>query len=237
MASKKLLVVASLAALALAGCETSDDRTLAQGQACLDSATSATAAQCKTLVAGLTSQESYMIRCSADFIAQDFTGTRIASSISQMKNGSGTTNGTTSMIAYLVFTKNTTPTANLNDADTAISDCTAAGSRSMLRLATATKLATTIASAGHILGSIDPTSATAATQLQNAVNNLANGTTTISSDDLTSLGNTAILANQAYCGDGSSYVGTDVCNNLSAAVSASSDPQAIAQALLNQMKK
>jgi len=229
MASKKLLVVTSLAALALAGCETSDDRTLAQGQACLDSATSATAAQCKDLVAGLTSQESYMIRCSADFIAQDFTGTRIANSISQMKNGSGTTNGTTSMIAYLVF-KNATPSA-----DTAISDCTAAGSRSMLRLATATKLATTIATAGGILGSIDPTSATAATQLQTVVNNLA--ASPPSAADLTSLGNTAILANQAYCGDGSSYVGTDVCNNLSAAVSASSDPQAIAQALLNQMKK
>lgn len=229
MPSKKLIFVASLATLALAGCETSDDRTLAQGQACLDSATSSSALQCKDLVAGLSSQESNMIRCSADFIAQGFTGTRIADSISQIKNSSGSTDGTTAMIAYLVF-KSTSPSA-----DTAVSDCTAAGSRSMLRLATATKLATTIASAAGILGSIDPTSATAASQMQAAVNSLASGSP--SASDLTTLGNTAILANSAYCSDGSSYVGTDVCNDLKTALASSNDPQAIAQALLQVMKK
>lgn len=220
----------ALSCLALAGCETGDDRALAAGQACLDAATSATALQCKDLVAGLNSQESHMIRCSSDFIAQGFTGARIASSISQIKDNNGTTNGTTGMIAYLIF-KNATPSA-----DTAISDCTSAGSRSMLRLATATKLATTIATAAGLLGTIDPTSPTAAQDMQTAVNNLANGSP--SASDLQAIGSTAILANQAYCSDGSSYSGTDVCNDLKAAIDGGgSDPMAIAQALLQKMKK
>ncbi len=221
----------AMTSLALSGCETADDRKLAAGQACLDSATSSNALQCKSLVDGLNSAEASMIRCSANFVSQGLTGSKIAESISKIKDSSGTVDGTTGMIAYLIF-PNASPSA-----DVAIADCTAAGSKAMLRLATATKLATLMAQTAQALGgaAINPNSPTLAQDMQNAVNSIATGSP--SAAQLQAIGNTAITASQAYCGDGSSYVGTDVCNDLKAAVDSSSDPATIAQLLLNKMKK
>jgi hypothetical protein len=222
------LTVAATCSLALAGCETGDDRTLAAGQACLDAATPATANQCVTIVQGLTSQESYMIRCSANFIAQGFTGTRIADAITKIKDNDGSgTDPMVGMMAYLSFTS-ASPSA-----DEAISNCETAGSKSMLRLATAAKLATTIASFTGGIGSIDPDSPTAAQDLKNKIDQL------ISSPNPTAnaeLGSTAVVAAQAYCAAGSSYEGTEVCQNLTAAVNSSSDPATIGAQLLQQLQ-
>jgi hypothetical protein len=222
------LALASLCSLALSGCETGDDRALASGQACLDSATTAAQAnQCATIVQGLTSSESYLIRCSANFVAQGLTGSRIASAISNVnKTGSGT-DATTGLIAFLVF-KQASPTA-----DEAITNCTASGSKSMLRLATAAKLATTIANSTGALAGFDPTSPTAAADMQTLVNNMIAGGTAQSKIDL---GNTAVIANTAFCGAGSSYTGTQVCTDLQTSIATSSDPTTIANALLNLLK-
>ncbi len=223
-----LAIVASSISLILSGCETSDDRTLASGQACLDSATTASqATQCKAIVAGLTSRESYLIRCSSNFVEQGFTGSRVQTAIANINTHSGT-DATTGLIAYLIF-KQAAPTA-----DEAISNCTASGSTSMLRLATAAKLATTIANAAGVLASIDPSSATAGTQMQAAVNSLISpGPTAQQASDI---GSTAILANTAYCGDGSTYQSTQVCTDLQSAISSNVSPQAVGNALLQLLK-
>lgn len=219
------LSVAALSSLALSGCETQDDRSLAAGQACLDSATQATANACLDKVAGLTSQESYMIRCSANFISQGFTGTRIADSISKINNNTGGTDPMVGMMAYLTF--GTTAAA-----DVAVSNCTAAGSKSMLRLATAAKLATTIASfAGG--AAINPDSPTAAADLKAKIDALI---ATPNPAANAQLGATAVLAAGAYCGAGSSYVGTEVCTNLNAAISGGGTPEQIGAALLAQLQ-
>lgn len=217
-----LTVTVSLMSLTLSGCETSDDRTLASGQACLDSATTAAQAnQCVTLVQGLTSQESYMIRCSANFVAQGFTGSRVANAVANI-NSHSSTDATTGLIAFLVF-KQASPTA-----DEAITNCTASGSKSMLRLATAAKMATVI---GGL--TVNPDSSTAAADMQTAVNTMiASG----SAQSKIDLGNTAIIASTAFCGDGSTYAGTQVCTDLQGAVNSSGDPTTIANALLNLLK-
>lgn len=226
---RKLVIatLASAAALAFSGCETSDDRTLAAGQACLDSATQATAASCATMVQGLTSQEAYMIQCSADFIQQGFTGSRVVDAIKNINSNSSTTDATTGLIAYMIF-KNTSPSA-----DHAISVCTSAGSKSMLRLATAAKLATTIASAAGALTTIDPNSPSAAAQMQAAVQTML---TANNSTNNAAVGSIAVTANTAYCSDGSSYKSTQVCTDLSAALASSSDPAQVGSYLLNLMK-
>jgi hypothetical protein len=220
-------IIASSMSLLLSGCETGDDRTLAAGQACLDSATQSTAAQCATIVQGLTSQESYLIRCSANFVSQGFTGSRVANAVANINTHTGT-DATTGLIAYLIFAK-LTPTV-----DEAITNCTASGSKSLLRLATAAKLATTLAIAAGSLATFDPPGASADTQMQTVVNNLiASGPP---AQQATDIGNAAVLANSAYCADGSTYQGTQVCTDLQTAISSNSGAQAIGNALLQLLK-
>ena len=230
MISSNKLIATSLiavASLALAGCETGDDRSLAAGQACLDAATQATANACLDKISGLTSQESYMIRCSANFISQGFTGTRIAESISKIKSNTGGTDPMVGMMAYLAFS-NATPTAS-----DAVANCTAAGSKSMLRLAAAAKLATTIATYTGGIGSLNPDSATAAADLLTKINTLISSPNSTANADL---GATAIVAAGAYCGAGSSYETTEVCTNLNTAISSGSTATAIGAALLAQLQ-
>lgn len=228
--SKKLaaLTMTLLATLSLTACESSDDRTLAQGQACLDAATTAAQAQqCSNIVAGLTSQEAFMIQCSAIFVQQGLTGSRVANAIANVNAGSSSTDATTGLIAYLVF-KNATPSA-----DDAIAKCTSANSKAMLRLATAAKLATTIANAAGALGSIDPSSPNAAQQMASAVQSLVSSPSPTTN---AAIGSIAVTANSAYCGDGSSYQNTQVCTDLQQAIGSSSDPATIGQALLSLMQ-
>ena len=66
--------------LILAACESDEDRQIAEAQDCLNNAspTLASANVCLAKVDGLTSEESYYIRCSARFLGQGFVGSRFA---------------------------------------------------------------------------------------------------------------------------------------------------------------
>lgn len=226
--SMALLLGAS--ALALAGCETSEDRQLASGQACLDSATtSAQADQCVTLVQGLTSPESYLIRCSANFVAQGFTATRIASSIDKVKN-TGTQDQMTGMMSFLVFANGTSIADKKAKAQTAVDNCQQSGVRSMLRLATASNMATLIANAT----TVDPNSTDPAGQMNSAINAFLGGATPA---DKEALGATAVTASASYCATGSSYETTDVCTILKGAIGNGSKTNAqIAADLIAQLQ-
>lgn len=201
----------------LTGCETDSDRQISAGQACLDSASTPTQAdQCIAIVQGLTSPEASLIRCSANFVAQGFTASRIASSISKVKSGTGTSQ-LAGMMSYLVFGSTT---SGNHTADMAVINCQASGVRSMLRLALAAQMATTIAGIGGIpVNAADPAAAMAT-----AISSFAGSSTPAQQ---TALGNTAVLAQSSYCASGSSYASTDVCTKLSAAVNVGGGAQAI----------
>lgn len=64
-------VIALILGLSLLGCESKEDQDLFAGQVCLDHAkTEAEATVCVNKVAGYESAQAYLIRCSANFIAQ-----------------------------------------------------------------------------------------------------------------------------------------------------------------------
>ncbi len=219
-----LSLVLGFATLTLMGCEQDSDKQLAAGQACLDSATTAPQAdQCINIVQGLSSPEAALIRCSANFVAQGFTASRIASSISKVKTG--TTGQMTGLMSFLVFGSNGTN----NTADMAVANCQASGVRSMVRLATAAQLATTIAG----IGGVDPNGANPAAAMAAAIAAFQAGATPAQQ---ASLGTTAIAAQSSYCAPGSSYAATSVCTVLNNAVNSGGSPQNIGAQLIAQLQ-
>ena len=234
---KKIILTLGLGLFAagLVGCETSADRQLASGQACLDSITttvpaqaSAQAATCVSLVQGLSSPESYLVRCSANFVGQGFTASRIASSIDKIKNGSPGTDQMVGMMAYLVFNVGANATAKNLAASDAVTNCNRSGVNSMIRLAQGAQIATSIAN-----GTVDPTSPTAVADLNAIVQSYVAGSNPALE---ISLGQSAVTATAAYCGVGSSYETTKVCTDLKAALASSTNPQTIGATLLAQLK-
>ena len=227
-----LMTIAALSSVALlTSCETSEDRQLAAAQDCIDTAkVAADADRCHALVDGLETEKAYLIRCSANYIAQGFTGERMANAFQRLKddNGSGQDPMATVM-AYLVFSNST----GTHSVDNAVSNCTKSGVRSMLRLVTMSKLATFITSAG--LGGI-PANANPLdpsfdpSQISNAITTIVGSGTPA---DKENIGNIAITAQAAYCNAGSSFENNEICTNLNQAISSGGgNAQTIGEQLL-----
>ncbi|CAN5453201.1 hypothetical protein BH10BDE1_BH10BDE1_07260 [soil metagenome] len=232
--SWKLLLLAP-ALVTLTSCETPEDQQLASSQQCIDAAkTSSDADICYASVAGLESEKAYLIRCSAGYIAQGFTGARFASAFQRLKdNPSSGQDPMATVMAYLIFSK---PSTTYSSADNTLTNCTKSGVRAMVRLATMTKLATFIATSGlgGIPANADPTDPSFdPAAISTAIANLANSG---SAADQAAVGNIAIQANTAYCNEGSSFENNEICVNLKQALAGSSDPTTIGQALLAQLQ-
>lgn len=230
----KMLALAVLPLL-IASCETPEDRQLATGQNCIDTAkTSADADRCYEAVAGLETEKAYLIRCSASYIAQGFTGARFAAAFQRLKdNPSSGQDPMATVMAYLIFSK----TSTLHTADNALANCTKSGVRSMIRLATMTKLATFIASAGlgGVTANLDPTdSSFNPAAISTAITNLAGSG---SAADQANVGTIAIQASDAYCNSGSSFENNEICINLRAAINGGGTSQTIGAALLAQLQQ
>jgi hypothetical protein len=230
----KLLLMAP-ALLTLTSCETPEDQQLAAAQQCIDGArTSSDADLCYAAVDGLESEKAYLVRCSAAYIAQGFTGARFASAFQRLKdNPSSGQDPMATVMAYLIFSK----PSSVYTAEKTLENCTKSGVRAMVRLATMTKLATFIAQSGvgGITANLDPTSATFdPAAISTAITNLANSG---SPADQATVGNIAIQANTAYCNEGSSFENNEICKNLQQAIATGNDATAIGQALLAQLQQ
>jgi hypothetical protein len=218
---------AATACFALGGCESSESDGLANAQACLDSATPATASTCAAMVSGDNSSAAYSIRCSAHYITQGFTSTRFAGAFQQI-TGSTSASPFSAALGYLAF-----PSTSGNDgSDQTLADCSQSGMPSLEQIALLTSTITLVASetsqvpAAGADGSITPAQIAAAAQY------FTGSTTT--------LGTLATQANSTFCGTGSSYLGTPVCTTLASAIAsggATGTASAIGLALLNTLKQ
>jgi hypothetical protein len=227
----KTLTMALLATLPfmVTSCDQGGDAdTIASAQSCLDSAQTPTDAQtCRAMVNGLTSSDASMIRCSADFLSQGFTGTRIASAFQAMKNNTSGADPAISVMSYLVFTA-ASPTTTLT-----VTDCGASGSLALVSLANAASLSTTIASvaAGGLSG-FDPTTVSPAT----LITNIESGISTLSSSPaaLASAGQAVLSMQSTLCASGSSVQNQAICTYVNTAIgnAASSSPSDVATALI-----
>ncbi len=231
---KSLFLIPAL--FVLTSCETPEDRQLATAQDCIDAAKSGADADiCYASVEGNESEKAYLIRCSASYIAQGFTGARFAKAFQNLKdNPSSGQDPMATVMAYLIFTK----TSTLHSIDNTFENCKKSGVRSMIRLATMSKLATFVTQSG--LGEIpltaDPLDPSFdSSQITNAIASLVtNGSDT----DKAAVGNLAIQANEVYCNEGSSFETNEICKNLKDAISGGNgDALQIGLALLNQLQQ
>jgi hypothetical protein len=230
------IAIAAFTCLILSSCETSEDRQLASAQDCIDSArTASDADRCYGLVAGNESEKAYLVRCSANYIAQGFTGERMASAFQRLKDGgAGGQDPMATAMAYLVFSNS----SSVHSVDKAMDNCTRSGVRSLQRLATMSKLATFITKTG--LGGTIPATANPLdpafnpATIQNAITNLVGSGTAA---DKENVGNIAIQLNQAYCNVGSSFSGNEICLKLGDAITAGGgNAQTIGNQLLNLLQ-
>ena len=234
-----LTLVATLPFLTSSCSGTGDADTIASAQNCLDQAQTPAAAQtCSAMVNGMTSASANLIRCSADFLSQGFTGTRIASAFQAMKNNTSGVDPAISIMSYLVFTA-ATPTTT-----TTATDCTASGSLSLASLANAASLSTLLAvsAGGTYPAGFDPTTTTPA----NLTANIEAGINAISGSvpSMTSAGQTVLSMQSTLCATGSTaqnqaictYVNTAISNAASGAPSGNGQAYDIAAALVLVLK-
>lgn len=197
-----LTVSLSLAALAVSGCgEESDQDTIIEAQYCLDTATATTASSCAAKVSNLTSPAAYLIRCSADYIAQGFgNSTTLVDAINNLQNPVSGASASASFLAAVTF-----PT--VAEAQTAYSDCVAAQDNTLALLAGMTLSATNIAN----LAGVSLTNPTA-TEINTAIATLESDPTAD-----TDIGTTVQTIYSMGCQTGEE-VNADICTQMTSAL-------------------
>jgi hypothetical protein len=193
----------------LSACEKGEEDSIARAQACLDTATNATVAECEAMVAGITGARAAVIRCSAAFITQGFTATRFANAFVVLKQQTSGQNATLGMMSYLVFNYGTDNTDRLARVNAAVAHCNETGLPGMKMFGNFAQASTIIACGVPGL-TLDPTNPPTPAALQAA---LANGF----SGDAAALGGSIIGVSESYCGTNSSTSTAAFCGQVNEA--------------------
>ncbi len=234
------LTCATMVLLAACSKENSNDQALGAAVSCLDTAQTATQADsCSAMVSGQSTAQAYLVRCSANLIAQGLTGTRLSSAFQNMNSSSGSgtsTNQTAAMMSYFVFAQNLpNDTADITNTNCGLSNVASlAGLASLIDAAT---ILATAASGGVLAGSAyDPSSPSFnPALLQTAAASLyaSNNPTTNAQ-----IGTLAQTAQSSYCSTGSALATQNVCTQLNNAISNGSGNAAnIGHSLLNLLQQ
>lgn len=219
---KKILSVCGLAIIFLTACEDAETNAIAKAQKCLDgisggtvASRSASAANCKAMVGGYGSANSYSIRCAADFIGDGLDSARIANAVGKMLDNNGANDPAMTLMGMIAFSSEAV-------ADVAYSDCVASGSAGYAYFASAARIGTTVAAAGggagtNVLTAIANGQTPNPVDIQNAIATAAGGGATVGQQ--AAVGATATTLYSSQCA-----VITDqnsaVCNQISSAINA-----------------
>ncbi len=194
-----VLFAATLALSLLTACETEEDRTLAEAEACINRATAATVDACVAKVAGMTNEDAYLIRCSAHFIAQNITEASLTTGFANIK--SATSGGVPSMtyaMSYLLFDNSITN----HTISTAMNNCSLSGATSLYKLVQLSNLGTTLG--GGAIANGDSAGLAAAIAGFGG--------------DAAAVGNMVLDIKTTFCDNGGSFGGTDICTKVNLAV-------------------
>ncbi len=215
---KNCLILLSLCLVFIA-CEEKEDDDIYSAQVCIDRSTQFTVDACLAKISGHTSQRSYVLRCAADFIRAGIDTPTIVQAIVNIDDNSDNNTNDPSILFYEEFTFD-----DADDATTAVSNCSASGSNNLLILALSAQVATEM----NLL---------AMGNLQTWVNGLNSGAITALDDtQMTTIGNSILQMQPIACAESGAFYGTEVCDNFAAAMGASSDPLAVAEAFLVQLQ-
>lgn len=211
---KKLSFVLAAMMMTLSACKETDQDRVADAQNCLDGATSATAAQCVSMVDGINTKGAYLIRCSGLFIQEGFMdANRLSSAMDAIENNGGSSNSQT-MMSVLSFRNFGSPAANDQAAQNAVNYCNKAGSKGLVMLASVTSIATTAAA---LAGTTTPSQG----DINQGLNDIVAAGP--SSSQAQAVGSAAIAAYNANCaGDGGSF--GQFCDQFESAMDGLSNP-------------
>lgn len=215
-------LVLAVALVLSVGCKKKDIDSISEAQDCLDSSTSSTALACMEKVNGLDSEAANLIRCSANFIYQEFTSpTRLAGIAEQMKNSGGASPA--AAMGLLAFGKPSATAAGPLAADTLVY-CQKAKSKGMLLLAAMAQIATSASVALNNTTLIDDCNPNSGSY--NSATCEATAKAAICGASSATIGQAALAAYQQSC-LGSSQQNSTVCAQFAAATSGTTDAATI----------
>lgn len=221
----KFLFLIILAAV-LTNCSEKEADKIGDAQACIDKASKTTVNDCLSKIDGLTSQQAYLLKCSAGFIEQGFDDpNKFITAIKQLSaNNSGGGSTMLGMMGVLAFDDKDKAAATL-------ANCQKSKAKGFIMFASMANIATTIGSVSGNLSNLITSIQTDPSTAQATMLNLVN---TLNSDPnaVTSIGATAIVAYDSNCSGTNST--SQMCTTFTNAINSSgnpSDPTAVGNAL------
>lgn len=205
----------------LVSCENKDEANLFKAKSCINKATADTVETCLNHINGQSSKSSYVVRCSAAFIAEGVDDDAIIEAMRNIK-GDKAGNPTTPAIAALAMSDTEASTH-------ALSMCTLSGSESLIALANFANLSTAMT------GLLPVTPPYKADEIEDAIDNYTNGGT---QEEKEALGNAVLVGQDSLCNKKTGlFKGTDACKSIDSSVAAHpNDAGAVAEALIAALK-
>lgn len=225
--------LAVIVSCCLISCEDKEDDKVFAAQKCLDVATASNVDTCVNMIAGIGTNQAYIIRCSADFIRQGITTPTIVSAVEDLDQVNDNENSTVALFDAFIFTASGGDSAATLVGE-AVTNCQATGSSTLATLALSAQMATTLAGIfGTDIATWVATNPSAG-DVTTIANNPANA------DEVEDMAGAIISMQSTSCAEGGQFEGTDVCTSLNAAITgiAADDPQRdekIVAAFLNQL--
>lgn len=231
---KNLAVIFALSACtALVSCGKKDADKIGEAQLCLDKATQATAASCKTMVDGIEASGAYAIRCSANFIEEGFTQpARFKQAFDAFDNNS--TSNTEAFMSVMTFRSQGSMDANVTFANETFDYCNKTGSKGLMLLGTMASTSTTLAKVANSLTSGTSGTTPTSTDINNALNDLKNNPTSGSNPATISAIGTVVASTYATSCQSGSGANQSICEQLDQALAGvdTSDPAAVGAAVI-----
>jgi hypothetical protein len=222
---KMKILFLMLAASLLTNCGAKEADKIGDAQACIDKSTKTTVNTCLSKIEGLTSQQAYLLKCSAGFIEQGFDDpNKFITAIKQLSASNGGGSTMLGMMGVLAFDDKDKAAATL-------SNCQKSKAKGFIMFASMANIATTIGSVSgnlaNLITSIQADPASAQQTMLNLVNTLNTDPTAVPA-----IGATAIVAYEANCAGTNSN--TQMCSTFTNAINSSgnpTDPTAVGNAL------
>ncbi|MBX2994501.1 MAG: hypothetical protein KF681_06760 [Bdellovibrionaceae bacterium] len=228
-------LILALSLVCVTACKKKDVDYVAEAQDCLDKTDSSGALECMQKVEGIETESAYLIRCSANFIYQEFMDpVRLSNIAEQMKASNSSPLAAIGLLAFSkpVGNNPTAATARTNLSTATMDYCTKAKSKGMLLLSSMAQIATVASSAlpdtEELINACDPNSPG-----YDANDCKDKAKEAICEASPAVIGEAALAAYQQSC-LGSSQQNSSVCEQFAAITNGTTDPTTIGTNLQTQ---
>ena len=218
------LVSIIMMAILFISCEEDETNKIAAAQNCLNEAGQSNAENCLSYIQGLTSKESFIIRCSEDFISAGITTSKLADAIINRDNQTTNQSSVLGMMAAFSF-------SNQADVEQAYSNCNKSGVESFVLFASLARISTNLVDIGGLLSTVANGEVPTQQEMETIVNNILSSN--LDSSNAEAIGEAAVSIGAEYCNrEGASET---VCNDINTAVSNGESSESIGNALVERL--